>query len=123
MLLPVLRDWLMSWELGTSFETVYIEAQTLLFQQIQQATTSQDSRIEELLSQNEQSAEAGHQPGKLQLREKLAEILKQEDWPALARIAAQDVEKRILPHPGQEESKQHNNTFTVFVIFNRYWCV
>ncbi|MEO1790731.1 MAG: hypothetical protein AAFR25_00725 [Cyanobacteria bacterium J06629_19] len=60
ILLPALHNWLMSWELGTNFKKVYIEAQTLLFQQIQQATATQKSWLEEFLSQDEQSAEARH---------------------------------------------------------------
>lgn len=96
MLLPVLRNWLVSWELGASFEAVYIEAQSLLFHHVQQASTAQESWIEELIATHEQGTQAEHPQAQLQLRERLAEILTQENWQALATIAAQDMEKRIL---------------------------
>lgn len=98
MLLPVLHDWLVDWELGASFEAVYIEAQSLLFQHVQQASAARESWVEELISAHEQGANAEPLHGQLCLREKLAEILQQEDWQALAKVAAQDMEKRILQH-------------------------
>lgn len=96
MLLPVLRDWIVSWELGASFEAVYIEAQRLLFQHIQQASAARENWIEELISAQEQGTRAEH--SQKQLRASLAEILTQENRQALARVAAQDMEKRILQH-------------------------
>ncbi len=96
MLLPVLRDWIVDWELGASFEAVYIEAQRLLFQQIQQASAARENWIEELISAPEQGTRAEH--SQKQLRASLAEILTQENRQALARVAAQDMEKRILQH-------------------------
>ena len=98
MLLPVLRDWLLSWELGASFEAVYIEAQGLLFRHIQKASAAQESWIEELISAHEQGTGAEHLHSQLQLRERLAKILTQENWQALAKVAAQDMEQRILQH-------------------------
>jgi hypothetical protein len=96
VLLPVLRNWLVSWDLGASFEAVYVEAQSLLFQHIQQASAVQESWIEELIAAHEQGTRAEHPQAQLQLRERLAEILTQENWQALATAAAQDMEKRIL---------------------------
>lgn len=96
VLLPALRDWIVSWNLGASFEAVYIEAQSLLFHHIQQASAAHESWIEELIAAHEQGTRAEHPQAQLQLRERLAEILTQENWQALATAAAQDVEKRIL---------------------------
>ncbi|MGF1522694.1 MAG: hypothetical protein ACFBSF_10315 [Leptolyngbyaceae cyanobacterium] len=95
VLLPVLRDWIVSWELGASFEAVSIEAQSLLFQHIQQASAAQESWIEDLIAAHEQGTRAEHPQAQLQLRERLAEILTQENWQALATVAAQDIEKRV----------------------------
>ncbi len=96
MLLPVLRDWMVSWELGASFEAAYIEAQTLLFQHIQRAATAQESWVKELATAYEQGTRAEYPPALL--RKRLAEILTQENWQALAKAAMQDMEKRILQH-------------------------
>ncbi|MEO1621491.1 MAG: hypothetical protein AAFU53_10740, partial [Cyanobacteria bacterium J06632_3] len=96
MLLPVLRDWMSSWELGASFEAVYVEAQTLLFQQIQEASVAQEGWFEELSLAYKQNTQEEHSPA--QLRKRLAEVLTQENWQALAMVAAQDAEKRVLRH-------------------------
>ena len=96
ILLPVLRDWMVSWELGASFEAAYIEAQTLLFQHIQQAATAQEGWVKELALAYEQGTRADYPPALL--RKRLADILTQENWQALAMVAAQDAEKRVLRH-------------------------
>jgi hypothetical protein len=95
MLLPVLRDWMMSWDLGASFEAVYVEAQQLLFQHIQQAAAAQENWIEELSSAYVQGTREEHPQA--QLRKKLTEILTKENWQALATVAVQE-ETRILQH-------------------------
>jgi hypothetical protein len=96
MLLPVLRDWMMSWDLGGSFEAAYIEAQRLLFQHIQQAAADRESWIEEFSSAYVQGTREEHLQA--QLRKRLTEILTQENWQALATVAVQDMETRILQH-------------------------
>ena len=96
MLLPVLKQWLASWELGASFEVVYIEAQRLLFQQIQQASAARESWIEALIAAHEQGTREDY--SQAQLRKRLAEVLTSENWQALAQVAAQDAKKRVLQH-------------------------
>lgn len=96
MLLPGLRNWMESWGLGASFEAVYIEAQTLLFYRIQKASFAQEDWFEELSLAYAQGTRAEHPPA--QLRRRLTEILTQENWQAIAKVAAQDVEKRVLQH-------------------------
>lgn len=95
MLLPVLRDWIASWELGASSEAVYIEAQSILFQHIQQASTERESWIEELIAAHEQGARAESPQAQLHLRQRIAAILTQENWQTLATIAALDIEQRV----------------------------
>jgi hypothetical protein len=89
ILLPALHDWLASWELGLSFEAVYAEAQRLVYGHLVQATLMQAGWIEEVLAENEQGEQ-------LRVRAKLSEMLQQEDWQVLAKVAAKDMEKRIL---------------------------
>lgn len=96
MLLPVLRDWMAAWELGASFEAAYIEAQGLLFRQIQAASVAQERWFEELSLAYRQGTRTEYTQA--QLRKKLADILTQENWQALAKVATQDMEKRILQH-------------------------
>lgn len=96
ILLPVLRNWIASWGLGASFEAVYIEAQTVLFHRIQKASTAQEDWFEELSLAYQQGTRAEHPPE--QLRKRLTEILTQENWQALAKVAAHDAEKRVLQY-------------------------
>lgn len=92
ILLPVLRERLESCELGASFEAVYVEAQSLLFERIQQAAVAHESWIEALMVAHERDASVGRE----QVREKLGEILTLENWQKLAKVAAYEAEKQIL---------------------------
>ena len=89
ILLPVLHDWLNSWELGLSFEVVYAEAQRLVYGHLVKAMEMQASWIEALLQEDGKVAPR-------QVKERLVGMLQQEDWQLLAKVAACDMEKRIL---------------------------
>lgn len=97
ILFPALHDWLNSWELGLSFEAVYAAAQRLVYGHLVQAMETQASWIEALLAEDDHAAP-------VQVEERLAEMLEQEDWQVLAKVAAQDMEKRIL-HRAQVHSE------------------
>ncbi|MEM8505705.1 MAG: hypothetical protein AAF716_21445, partial [Cyanobacteria bacterium P01_D01_bin.1] len=73
-----------------------IEAQTLLFYRIQKALFAQEDWFEELSLAYAQGTRAEYPPE--QLRKRLTEILTQENWQAIATVAAQDAEKRVLQH-------------------------
>jgi hypothetical protein len=94
--LPALHDWLISWGLGPSFEVVYAEAQRLVYGHLVEASAEQALWIEEALTENNPNFPIEEQRKQVWAREKLAELLQQQDWQVLARVAARDVEKRIL---------------------------
>jgi len=96
ILLPALHDWLKSWELGQSFEAVYAEAQRLVYGHLVEAMEIQSEWIETLLAADKQTAH-------VQVKGRLPEMLCQEDWQILAKVAAQDMETRIL-HRAQLQS-------------------
>lgn len=50
ILFPELKAWLQSWELGLSFEVVYIEAQRRLFEHLQRPTSEQATWLDALLA-------------------------------------------------------------------------
>lgn len=89
ILLPALHDWLNSWELGLSFEVVYAESQRLVYKRLVEAMETQVEWIEPLLSEDGLMAP-------VKVRERLAELLRPEDWRVLAKVAARDMEERIL---------------------------
>ena len=89
ILLPALHEWLSSWELGSSFESVYAEAQRLVYRHLVEAIEAQAEWVEALLTEQAQ-------PIPIQVKERLGEMLKSEDWQVLAKVAAQDMENHIL---------------------------
>ncbi|MEL6401020.1 MAG: hypothetical protein AAFR26_18420 [Cyanobacteria bacterium J06626_4] len=54
ILLPELKSWLMSWELGLSFETVYTEAQRQSYEHLEPLTPEQQIWTEALLTEDDQ---------------------------------------------------------------------
>jgi hypothetical protein len=94
--LPALHDWLISWELGPSFEVVYAEAQRLVYGHLVQASAGQSEWLEEALTDNSPNSPTKEQSKQVWAKEKLAEMLHQQDWQVLAKVAAKDMEKRIL---------------------------
>ena len=53
ILLPALHEWLSDWGLGLSFESVYAEAQRLVYGRLVQAIEVQAEWIEALLAEND----------------------------------------------------------------------
>jgi hypothetical protein len=94
--LPVLHDWLATWELGLSFEAVYTEAQRLVFSHLAQSTATKAEWLEKVLVEFDPGLPAHEQSRQVRVKEKLSEMLQQEDWQVLAKVAAQDMEKRVL---------------------------
>lgn len=99
ILLPGLHEWLSSWELASSFEVVYAEAQRLLYQRLKLALDNQEQWIDEMLASLaaiEQRESAAAKDSQFNVKLRLALLLQQEDWQLLAQVAAQDVKQRIL---------------------------
>jgi hypothetical protein len=96
ILLPELKTWLQSWELGLSFEAVYIEAQRRLFEHLQQPTPEQAAWLEALLTEDAQQITPEQKIVRSQAIAMLAQLFTEDDWQALARTAAEETAKGIL---------------------------
>jgi hypothetical protein len=96
ILLPELKAWLQSWELGLSFEAVYIEAQRRLFEHLQQPTPEQTTWLETLLTEASQQISPGRKTLRSQAIAMLAQMFTEDDWQALAQTAAEETAKGIL---------------------------
>jgi len=105
ILLPELKQWLESWQLGRSFEAVYIETQRRLYKHLEQLTSEQQDWIEALLAEAEQVVSEGHKGGRAQATTWLAQLFTEEDWKAISAIAAQNI-ARDIQHLGQEATTQ-----------------
>jgi hypothetical protein len=86
-LLPELKAWLQSWELGLSFEVVYIEAQRRLLEHLQRPTPEQATWLEALLAEVAQHLAPKQKPVRSQAISMLAKMFAEDDWQALAVAA------------------------------------
>lgn len=105
ILLPKLKEWLASWQLGRSFEAVYIEAQQRLYKHLEQLTSAQQDWIEALLAEDEQPLPDEQKVVRAQAIIWLAQLFDEEDWQAIAHIAAQTIAQDILKL-GQQTTAQ-----------------
>ncbi len=101
ILLPELKGWLESWQLGRSLEAVYIEAQKCLYGHLRHLTPEQTAWIEALLAEKEQALPDEQKVVRAQAVTMLAEMFTAEDWQAIADVASQTMAKDIL-QMGQE---------------------
>jgi len=101
ILLPELKGWLESWQLGRSLEAVYMEAQKCLYGHLRNLTPEQMDWIEALLAEKEQALPDEQNVVRAQAVAMLAQIFTTEDWQAIADVASQTIAKDIL-QKGQE---------------------
>ena len=102
ILLPELKGWLESWQLGRSFEAVYMEAQKRLYGHLRHLTSEQMAWIEALLAETERALPDEQRVIRAQAVSMLAEMFTSEDWQAIADVAAQKMVHDIL-RIGQKE--------------------
>ena len=96
VLLPKLKGWLESWQLGRSLEVVYLEAQKCLCSHLRNLTPEQTAWIEALLVEKEQALPDEQTVIRTQSVTILAQIFTSEDWQAIANAAAQAMANDIL---------------------------
>ncbi|MEM1310419.1 MAG: hypothetical protein AAGF98_13170 [Cyanobacteria bacterium P01_H01_bin.153] len=105
ILLPEMKEWLASWQLGRSFEAVYIETQQRLYKHLEQLTSEQRDWIEALLAEDEQPLPDEQKVRRAQVITWLAQLFTPEDWQAISAIAAQTIAHDIQ-QLGQEATAQ-----------------
>ena len=88
ILYPELKEWIQSWELGRSFETVYTEARRLIYKRLQQPTPEQTDWINALIAEEDQHLPRSERVLRSQVVPMLASLLTQEDQQILADVAA-----------------------------------
>jgi hypothetical protein len=96
ILLPELKKWLASWQLGRSQEAVYMEAQQRLYRHLGHLTPEQAEWIEALLAEYEQALPDEQKVIRAQSLANLSQLFTPEDWQAIAEIAAQTMANDIL---------------------------
>ena len=96
ILLPELKGWLESWQLGRSLEAVYMEAQKCLYGHLRNLTPEQTDWIDALLAEKEQALPDEQKVVRAQAIAMLAQMFTTEDWQAIANAAAQTMANDIL---------------------------
>ena len=96
ILLPELKGWLESWQLGRSLEAVYMEAQQRLYGHLRHLTPEQTVWIEVLLAEGEQALPDDQRVVRAEAIAMLAQMFTTEDWQAIANAASQTMAKDIL---------------------------
>ena len=96
ILLPELKGWLQSWELGRSFEAVYTEAQRRIYGHLNQPTPEQTDWINALIAEDDQNLPRSERKLRSQVVVMLASLLTQEDQQALADVAAKGMAQGVL---------------------------
>ncbi|MEM8502396.1 MAG: hypothetical protein AAF716_04510 [Cyanobacteria bacterium P01_D01_bin.1] len=96
ILLLELRQWLEGWQLGLCFESVYTEAQRLIYKRLDDFMVDQQVWIHDLLVENETGLPVGGRPVREEAITKLSELLTEDGWQILANTAAKDMAEGVL---------------------------
>ena len=96
ILLPELRRWLEGWQLGLCFESVYTEAQRLVYERLDDFMFEQQVWIRDLLTENETGLPVGSRSVREEAIAKLSELLSEDGWQALADTAAKEMTEGVL---------------------------
>ncbi|NEP58715.1 MAG: hypothetical protein F6K31_17140 [Symploca sp. SIO2G7] len=96
ILYPELKTWIQSWELGRSFDAVYLQARKCICKRLQKPTPEQTDWITTLIAEDDQNRPRSERPLRAQVIPMLSALLTQEDRQALADIAAQGMAQGVL---------------------------
>ena len=96
ILLPELRTWLQSWDLGLSFEAVHSEARRRLYGHMERFIAEQAAWIDALLAEAKQPLPVEERTVRAQTTVMLAQMFTPEDWQAFADTAAQEIAQGVL---------------------------
>jgi hypothetical protein len=96
ILFSELRLWMEEWGLGISFEESYTTARQLLREHLKEPTNGLQEWIQALLAEDKQSRSVVEMPIRTQAREKLVDMMTEENWHEIAQVAAQKVAASVL---------------------------
>ncbi len=96
ILLPELKGWLQTWELGRSFEAVYTAAWRRIYEHLKYPTPEQTEWITALIAEDDQHLPRSERTLRAQVVSTLSALLTQEDRQALADIAAEGMAQGVL---------------------------
>ncbi|MBE9136419.1 hypothetical protein IQ254_04255 [Nodosilinea sp. LEGE 07088] len=108
ILLPELKGWLESWQLGRSLESVYMEAQICLYGHLRHLTPEQTAWIEALLAEGEQVSPNEQKVVRAEAVSLLAQIFTSEDWQTIANFADQTMKADNCEFCRSNDEERHS---------------
>ena len=104
ILLPELKAWVESWQLGRSLEAVYMEAQKCLYGHLRYLTPEQTAWIEALLAEEEQALPNEQKGVRAEAIAILAQMFTTEDWQSVGVAAPEGHRECGLSNNGERHS-------------------
>jgi hypothetical protein len=104
ILLPELKRWLESWQLGRSLEAVYMEAQKCLYGHLRHLTPEQAAWIEMLLAEGEQTLPNEQKVVRAEAIAMLGQMFTPEDWQSVGVAAPEGHCDCCLSNNGERHS-------------------
>jgi hypothetical protein len=86
ILLPELKRWLQTWQLGLSLEAVFVEAQQRVYAHLKQLTPEQQTWMEALIAEDDQGQPMAERTVRAQSVAMLLTLFTPEDWQAFASL-------------------------------------
>lgn len=96
LLLPELKQWMGSWNLGASFEVVYAEAQRCVYGHLKQPTSELGDWLEALLAEDAEDLPTAERRVRSQTASVISKTFTSEDWQYLATVAAEGMSQGVL---------------------------
>jgi hypothetical protein len=96
ILSPELQRWLQTWHLGLSLEAVFVEAQQRVYAHLKQLTPEQQTWMDALLAEDDQSLPMAERAMRSQSVAMLLTLFTPDDWQAFARVAAEGMSQGVL---------------------------
>lgn len=95
ILLPELKQWVITWGLGLSFDPVYLETRQILFRHLKRLTEEQPDWISALVEEDNQHLPLEERGVRSQTSRMLTQLFLPEDWEQLATIAAEGMSAAV----------------------------
>ena len=96
ILFSELQQWIQEWNIGLSFEETYTKARELVRRHLKNPDPELQNWLQSLLTEDTQVQEINNMPIRTQTRDKLAQMLTEEDWIVLAKAAAKSISAGVL---------------------------
>lgn len=96
ILLPELRQWVETWGLGLSFESVHTAARAILYRHLTQLIEEKGEWVTALVDEDSQHLPMEERAVRSQSISVLSQLFTKMDWNELAEVAAQEMSQTVM---------------------------